>query len=398
MTLSESVKSAVRDALFLVLSRSWRIDRALRRAFATHALDSFEDRGECVRIVYGITRFRRIINKALGKAPAFDPEGFERLLVAYRTLIAVRASEAGEDPGLAEVFTRLLEVRRFRESLPDWLDELGSSELGSEWASTIESLNRDPAFSIRVNTLKTTPELLSARLAEVGVGSRPIQEADSALVLDRPLDIRGLEEYDKGFFEFQDASSQIVSEFLRAEPGMRIIDACAGSGGKSLHLAAIMKNRGKIIALDTDQKKLTQLSKRALRAGAEIIEPRFIRSTKVVKRLALQADRLLLDVPCSGTGVLRRNPDTKWRLTPDALSRLHECQSHILSYYSRMVKPGGLMIYSNCSVFRSEGEDQIREFIDTHGSEFSVIEEKRIDPRNRDFDGFYMAIMKRLSL
>jgi len=174
---------------------------------------------------------------------------------------------------------------------------------------------------------------------------------------------------------------------------MRVVDACAGSGGKTLHLAALMQNKGRIIAMDTFERKLEDLRKRASRAGADIIETRAITSTKVIKRLSGQADRLLLDVPCSGLGVLKRNPDTKLKLQPDDIDKVRKIQSEILASYPNMVKPGGLMVYATCSVLPSEDEEQVRNFLKNNSSNWDLLEEKRLWPATDGFGGFYMALL-----
>ncbi|MCY7409890.1 MAG: hypothetical protein LH473_06420, partial [Chitinophagales bacterium] len=171
------------------------------------------------------------------------------------------------------------------------------------------------------------------------------------------------------------------------------IDACAGGGGKTLHLAALMQNKGLIIAMDNVQWKLDELKHRARRGGATIIERRLIDSTKVIKRLHNTADCVLLDVPCSGIGVLRRNPDAKWKLNLEYIERVKKQQEEILNNYAAMVKGGGKLIYATCSILNAENEEQVKKFLSTH-KEFSLEEEKRIFP-SEGFDGFYMARMKR---
>jgi 16S rRNA (cytosine967-C5)-methyltransferase len=163
----------------------------------------------------------------------------------------------------------------------------------------------------------------------------------SALRLKQRANLFGTDSYKAGLFEVQDAASQLIAPFLQPEPGMRVIDACAGGGGKALHLAAIMRNKGRILALDVHAWKLAELRKRASRAGVDIIEAREIEGSKTVKRLAQKAERVLLDVPCSGLGVLRRNPDAKWKLSDAEIDRLTALQAEILESYSRMVVPGG---------------------------------------------------------
>jgi 16S rRNA (cytosine967-C5)-methyltransferase len=150
-----------------------------------------------------------------------------------------------------------------------------------------------------------------------------------------------------------------------------------------------MKNAGRLIALDTEQWKLDELKKRARRAGATNIETRCIENMKVIKRLENTADRLLLDVPCSGLGVLRRNPDAKWKLTQEFIDRVTSVQKDILEHYSKILKPGGIMVYATCSILPAENQDQVNAFLKNH-PEFSLIQEQQLWPSDGT-DGFYMA-------
>ena len=193
----------------------------------------------------------------------------------------------------------------------------------------------------------------------------------------------------------QDLNSQRIAPELGVRSGERVIDACAGAGGKSLHLAALMKNKGKVLALDVHEKKLTSLRERATRAGATIIETRLIESTKVIKRLEEGADRILLDVPCSGIGVLRRNPDTKWKLKPEDLERLSQTQREILASYTRMCRPGGVIVYATCSIMPSENSLQVHRFLSQNEARFSLEKEETLFPERDGADGFYFARIKR---
>ena len=200
----------------------------------------------------------------------------------------------------------------------------------------------------------------------------------------------------KGWFEMQDYSSQLVAPLLAPLPGMRVVDACAGGGGKTLHLASLMENKGSIIALDTQAWKLDELRLRARRAGAANIETRPIESRKTIKRLYGSADRLLLDVPCSGIGILRRNPDAKWKLQPEQIEKLRATQQEILQAYAPITKPGGRMVYATCSILPSENQGQIEKFLQSDaGKHFKLLEERRILPQDDGFDGFYIALLSR---
>jgi 16S rRNA (cytosine967-C5)-methyltransferase len=289
-------------------------------------------------------------------------------------------------------------IRKIRESVPDWLDVMGEKELGKSWDKTLRALNQRPSTVLRANSLLTTPKELQKKLEEEDniTETSLIVWSPDAVELKYPRNVFRTEAFHKGLFEVQDAASQMVSEYLNVAPGMRVIDACAGAGGKTLHLAALMKNKGRIIAMDTKEKKLAELKKRATRAEVKIIETRTIDSSKVVKRLKESADRLLLDVPCSGLGVLRRNPDSKWKLTPEEIERVRTIQREILSSFSEMVKPGGKMVYATCSILPSEGEDQVKWFLEQVGDKWIFTGEKRYLPEVHHADGFYMALLERV--
>jgi 16S rRNA (cytosine967-C5)-methyltransferase len=177
---------------------------------------------------------------------------------------------------------------------------------------------------------------------------------------------------------------------------MKVVDACAGAGGKTLHLASLMENKGQIIAMDIYESKLKKLKIRARRNGAHNIELKVIDSTKPIKKLYGKADRLLIDAPCSGLGVLRRNPDAKWKLQPEFIENIKKVQSEVLEKYSKMVKPGGKMVYATCSVLPSENQDQVEKFLTSEaGKDFKFVKDKKILAHKSGFDGFYMAQLEK---
>ncbi|MGZ3747347.1 MAG: RsmB/NOP family class I SAM-dependent RNA methyltransferase [Pseudobdellovibrionaceae bacterium] len=283
-----------------------------------------------------------------------------------------------------------------KQSIPDWLDERGRKELGGEWEKIVMALNKPAEFFLRVNSLKTTPEELIASLDEDHIVAEKVSpELPYALRVKDRKEIYQTESFRKGFFEVQDAGSQMIVPLLNVQPGQRVIDACAGAGGKSLHMASLMKNKGRIISMDIKEWKLHELKLRARRAGVDIIETRLIDSTKVIKRNKEQADRVLLDVPCSGLGVLRRNPDAKWRLNSEDIEELQKEQYQILTTYSQMTKKGGQMVYSTCSILPSENENQVAKFLKEKGPEWSLEKELHLLPNIQGFDGFYAALLKR---
>lgn len=282
--------------------------------------------------------------------------------------------------------------RAVRESIPDWLDEIGEKEFSSRWGNILSALNQPAEVVLRVNQLKTTAkELIPALLAE-GIEVKHI-DADALLLLSRK-NLFTSAAYQAGLFEIQDWSSQQIAPFLGVKPGERVIDACAGAGGKTLHMAAMMKNKGRIVAMDIHEKKLEELRRRKNRAGVDIVETKLI-DGKAIKRLAESADRVLLDVPCSGLGVLRRKPDTKWKLSVKKISELNGLQREIISEYSAMVKKGGTLVYSTCSILPSENGEIVKEFVAKNNLGFRLLEEKTLLPDETGFDGFYMAKLVR---
>ncbi|MBN8703014.1 MAG: RsmB/NOP family class I SAM-dependent RNA methyltransferase [Bacteroidetes bacterium] len=281
------------------------------------------------------------------------------------------------------------------ESVPDWINELGKNDYGDEWKNILHELNKNSKIHVRTNTLRTTTSNLVSEFAKNKIDATEFQETKDALFVTTYKNLFETPQFKNGHFEFQDVSSQQVSIFCNVTPGMRVIDACAGAGGKSLHLATLMNNRGKIIALDIHKWKLDELKKRMVRNGISIIEPRTIESSKTIKRLHHSADLVLLDIPCSGSGVWRRNPDMKWKLEKDGYNRLIDLQKELLEKYSLMVKPEGILVYATCSIFKGEGEIQIQNFLTKKGSEWDFVKEKRILPEEKNGDGFYMALLKR---
>ena len=245
-------------------------------------------------------------------------------------------------------------------------------------------------------TLKTDLETLKLELEAQNILTDILEDTPNALVLKERKNLFTTELFKKGHFEVQDAGSQWIAPMLDVKPGMRVIDACAGAGGKTLHLSALMNNKGSLIAMDTEAFKLDELKKRARRAGVGNVETREIDSTKVIKRLHETADRVLLDVPCSGLGVLRRNPDAKWKLSQNFIQKIQVTQRDILSRYSKMIRGNGKMVYATCSILPSESEEQVKWFLAEQAGAFELIEERRCSPSANGYDGFYMACLQKV--
>lgn len=266
-------------------------------------------------------------------------------------------------------------------------------ELGQKWEREMVALNEQAPTVLRTNSLKTTPRELIADLNDENVEAFTIKNYPDAVQLAEKKNVFLTSAFKDGLFEVQDASSQKIGELLDVKEGMRVVDACAGAGGKTLHLAALMKNKGQIIALDIYEWKLAELKRRAKRAGAHNIETRLISDNKVIKRLHEKADRLLIDAPCSGLGVLKRNPDSKWKIDQEFIERIKSEQQQILQDYSKILKKGGQMIYATCSILPSENNEQVKIFLENN-PDFTLVKDQKIMP-SEGYDGFYMALIKR---
>lgn len=371
-------------------------DKVIEKILKSNPRWGARDRRFIAETTYDIVRWYRLFRE-LAEAEEND---YWKLLAVWCLWNKAEFPDWEELAGVdrKKVLARYEEVkseRKIRESIPDWIDELGEREVGANWNQELEALNEEASVVLRVNTLKITREELQQQLEEEGIATETPSEFPDSLILEQRQNIFTRQAFKDGLFEVQDAGSQLIAPFLQVKPGMRVIDACAGAGGKTLHLAALMQNKGRIVAMDTEEWKLTELKKRARRAGAGNIEPKLIESSKTIKRLEGSADRLLLDVPCSGLGVLKRNPDAKWKLTVEFIDRVKELQLHILQDYSDMVKVGGALVYSTCSLLPSENEQQVKTFLEKNSS-FELEEQKTILP-SQGFDGFFMARLKKKS-
>ena len=394
MRLHRTTCVAVVDSLQQIFVEKKYADKVIEKTLKLDSRWGARDRKFIAETTYDIVRWYRFF-RSVSNAKGDD---FWTLLAVWCAAHDIQLPDWKEFDGINY---RLLRdrvnenhpVRKIHESIPDWLDEIGEKELGKKWDQELAALNVEARVVLRVNTLKISVKELQQKLEEREVLTIFDKNYPDALILEERQNVFQLPEFKEGLFEVQDAGSQAISHFAKVKPGMRIVDACAGGGGKTLHLAALLEGKGRIIAMDTEEWKLDELKKRARRGGVQTVETRVIDSSKVIKRLEKSADLLLLDVPCSGIGVLRRNPDAKWKLSPEFVESVKTAQQDILSSYSTMVKPGGTMVYATCSILPSENEDQVKKFLETNPL-FELNEEKRIWP-SEGFDGFYVARLTR---
>ena len=402
MRLHKNLCFATVDGLLLIFNEGHYADKVVQQLLKRDKRWGSRDRGFVAETTYDIVRWKRLYAEIAEVKEPFNRDEIWRMFAVWATLkgISLPDWKYFENTPTRKIkgrFDEFSKIRKIKESFPDWMDELAAKALGEEvWTKEAAALNEQADVILRVNTLKTTKEKLKSDLFDLDIETEELAKYPNALKLAERGNVFTTEAFQNGHFEVQDASSQLVAEYLQVEPGMRVVDTCAGAGGKTLHLASLMENKGQIIALDIYDNKLKELKRRAKRAGAHNIEPRHIDSTKVIKKLYDKADRVLIDAPCSGLGVLRRNPDAKWKMQPEFIEKIKKTQAEILSSYSRMVKSGGKLVYATCSILPSENQDQVTKFLASEsGKEFSLVKDNKILSHQTGYDGFYMALLER---
>ena len=301
-----------------------------------------------------------------------------------------------------------------RGNFPAWLEPALSAslgrDLGREMAASLESAPLD----LRVNLLKGEREAVRAALGREGVAAARTPLSPVGLRVFERIPLATFDTFRNGLVEVQDEGSQLASLLVDARPGMRVVDFCAGAGGKTLALAACMGNRGHLVACDIKARRLERATERLRRAGASIVQRRPLEGVrdKWVKRHAQTFDRVLVDAPCTGTGTWRRNPDAKWRLKPEDLAELTVIQTEILDSAQRLVRPGGRLIYVTCSYLAGENEAQIERFLAAH-ADFTLMpvplvwreavggdcptraDMLRLSSARHGTDGFFVAVLRR---
>lgn len=298
-------------------------------------------------------------------------------------------------------------------SCQEWMVERWLKRFGeAETIALCSSLNKQAPLTLRVNTIKTTVEECQHSLRSEGIDSERTLYSPFGLRLQKRINVFQLETFRKVFFEVQDEGSQLLALLVNPKPRTRVIDACAGAGGKSLAMAALMKNRGEIFSLDIHEFKLNELRKRVKRAGVDSIRCTTVKKDEAPAALRNTAEYVLIDAPCSGTGTIRRNPGMKWSVTPAMISELCNKQRMILENYSHYAKENGIVVYATCSLLEEENEKVVEGFLEKH-PEFLLMSPKNILAKHNlenlannkyfqllphcyETDGFFACVMKRI--
>lgn len=393
------------------------VDACTARFFREHKHLDDDARGFLARTTAGMLRRRRWLDEASKELPfRATREALVCLYLLHHGGLSLedlpvdkklggallRAGRAADDKGLA-----------VRCGLPDWLVERLFEQRGPEEGERLcLAFAEAPPTTLRANRLKTDRAGLLTALAAEGLAARPTPLSPDGVILETPANVFRTQAFHDGLFEMQDEASQLVAVLAAPRPGQTVVDGCAGAGGKTLALAACMQNRGTLYALDVAGFRLDALRDRARRAGVHNLRVHALaEGDDRLAKLGERADVVLVDAPCSGTGVLRRNPDTRWKLWPSDVARLLGQQAAILDAYAEVVKPGGRLLYATCSVLDEENEGQVEALLarrpdlrqlsapELLRAEGVPLDDEgpalRLFPHRHGTDGFFAAVLEK---
>jgi 16S rRNA (cytosine967-C5)-methyltransferase len=431
------------ELLSLVRSSEKPADSVIDAFFRARKYLGSHDRRFIAESTYGALRHLRKCESRLRKALAvqadgiFPEDGFMLLVAAYLLVIERRPGITADDllpvtkspqlkPRLANVLHALsadvspapdgpVESIGEEFSFPDWMVDRFLEQYGEkETRQLCESLNAQAPLNLRVNTLKSDVESCRQALSAGGVQTERTQLSPFGLIVPKRINIFQVPAFRDGLFEVQDEGSQLLPYLLDPKPTVRVLDACAGAGGKTLEFASIMRNRGEIVAADVHSYRLEQLRKRAQRAGVSNVRVRQVNDiADLPDQYRSYFDLVLVDAPCSGIGTLRRNPGMKWMVSEETVLEVSQKQRHILGVSASFVKPGGKLAYATCTLFREENESVVEHFLEGHPDfvpDEPSLEKAKFDyspylagkyikfsPHKDGTDGFFIAVLKRLN-
>ena len=416
MRLPPAIIGSTEEVLREVLRFTAPADSTLSRYFRDHPRLGARERGVVAEAVYGMLRNKSVYTN-------FAETGAGPMM--RRMALLGLADAAGTDAlgGLSEEeqgwLQRVMEIYRanlptaLRTNMPAWILERLFAQHGEPGAlAMIAALNLPASLDLRVNTIKSNREDVIEALTHAGLAPEPTPYAPLGLRLLKKPSLQNMPLFKDGAIEVQDEGSQLLAQIVNAKRGEMVVDFCAGAGGKTLALGALMRNTGRLYAFDVSDKRLAKLKPRLARSGLSNVHPVLIahENDAKVKRLAGKIDRVLVDAPCSGLGTLRRNPDVKWRQTAQGIDELNVKQIAILRGAARLVKPGGRLVYATCSVLDEENEAIVQQFLAAH-EDFALVKmsavlaEQKITLEMDDYlkllpnlhqtDGFFAAVLER---
>ncbi|MBE0624525.1 MAG: RsmB/NOP family class I SAM-dependent RNA methyltransferase [Burkholderiales bacterium] len=413
MSLPRPLLDHTATALAAVLEFKYPADAVVSRYLRAHPILGQQDRAFVAETVFAVLRRLRLLESLAGGR---DPR---RLVLAALTRLrglSLReldsALKAGEREWLIEFKTRAEDSSlAARCDFPDWLlARLQRQYSDKELLALALSLHKSAPLDLRVNVQKAEREAVLARLAADGIAAHATPYSPTGVRLEGKPQINRHALFLEGAVEIQDEGSQILCQLLAPRRAEMVADFCAGAGGKTLALGALMRSSGRLYAFDVSEKRLAGLKPRLARSGLSNVHPQWIASENDarLKRLAGKLDRVLVDAPCTGLGTLRRNPDLKWRQSVETLTAYRAKQEVILAAAARLVKPGGLMMYASCSLLEEENAEVVQSFLAGHAQfelrpagealaqqriELDTGEYLRLAPHVHGTDGFFAALL-----
>ena len=413
-------------------------DDLVAEYFRRHRFAGAKDRAAISELIYGVLRFRASLDWWIAReGRGLEPSARARVLTALLLIEELSIAQIARDwdgdrfrPARLDPserrFAETVEGKKLddrampaavRGNYPAWLEPALAASLGRDMAREMAALLEPAPLDLRVNLLKSEREAARAALDREDIEAARTKLSPLGLRLFARVPLGQLDTFRDGLVEVQDEGSQLAAILADARPGMRVVDFCAGAGGKTLALAASMGNRGHLVACDISSRRLERATERVRRAGASIVQRKTLATARDpwVKHHAASFDRVLVDAPCTGTGTWRRNPDAKWRLKPEDLAELTALQADILDSACRLVRKGGRLIYVTCSLLRDEDEAQVERFLAAH-ADFTLVpisrvwretldsacpsraDMLRLSPARHGTDGFFVAVMERRAL
>ncbi|CAN5307407.1 RsmB/NOP family class I SAM-dependent RNA methyltransferase [soil metagenome] len=416
MRLPPAIITHTEEVLREILRFTGPADSTLSRYFREHPKLGSRERGVIAEGVYGLLRNKSVYTNFAesGNGPTMR----RMTLLGLADAVGVD-SLGGLSDEEVEWINHVMQIDRsllpqaLRVNFPPWLYEKLVAQYGE--ATTLElaeALNQQAPLDLRVNSIKTNRDDVIASLASAPILCEPTPFAPLGIRIIKKPSIQNLPLFKNGSIEVQDEGSQLLAQIVGAKRGEMVVDFCAGAGGKTLALGASMRNTGRLYAFDVSEKRLAKLKPRLARSGLSNVHPVQIahENDAKIKRLAGKIDKVLVDSPCSGLGTLRRNPDVKWRQTPQGLAELNVKQTAILAGASRLVKPGGRLVYATCSLLQEENEAIVAQFLASHEDYAlvpmkDVLAEQKIElemhdhlnllPHVHHTDGFFAAVLER---
>jgi len=407
------------DLLNKVLQFDTPADRVVSDFFRTHRELGQRERHTLAETTYTVLR-QRLLFQHLAQSGKGEMERRLALLGWQGNEGFLRAAlTEPEQHWLAQVqaVDRASLPEKLRHNLPEWLAETLKASIGDDFWPLVNSLNESAPLDLRVNTFKAKRDDVQKALAEGRIEAVPTPYSPWGLRIQGKPALNKLDVFNKGEIEVQDEGSQLLALLTDAKRSEMVVDFCAGAGGKTLALGAAMRNTGRLYAFDTSGHRLAALKPRLARSGLSNVYPVQIAHERDdrIKRLAGKIDRVLVDAPCSGLGTLRRNPDLKWRQSPESVEELRAKQTAILASAARLLKPGGRLVYATCSLLEAENEAIAAAFTEAHAREFTPLPvapllEKahvaqaetlvrgdflRLWPHRHGTDGFFAAVWER---